>query len=117
MELFRLLCQPQRFPVALRMRHCKVGAFVFLEVATLDFCDDGNGYTVQSSDTAQNCTIISIATVTVQFKELLKNPWEIVVNSRAVFLPNQHLFFPSGSLFFTAHDACTSSVCVSCSGR
>ena len=101
MEFLRLFHQPQRLAISVRRRHAEISHQIFLQIFPLLLADHRHGSIAQHGDPAHDGSVVFEVTVSVQFKEVCKNPFNIVQRRQPVrlsggfhHLPGVFLFFP-----------------------
>ena len=96
-EFFSLLCKSEGFSVSFRVRHGEIAFFIFIYISALYLCDYSNRTIVQTGNSADYCSVISIKTVAVHFIKVSKDKRNVVLYGRTVFMTNQLKAFISCS--------------------
>ena len=81
-ELLRLGHDALGLPVALGLRHAKVGAEVLLQVLTLPGADDSDGSAMVAGDAAEDGGIIPLEPVAPLFKKLSEKALQVIRGAR-----------------------------------
>ena len=118
MEFFGLLHQADCFTVSFRRWHSVIMTHAVLHVLSLLNSDYRNRLSVKVFDTAHNCRVIPIITVSMKFYEFGKDTVDIILCGQTVYLTCHLNLFPC-TLFFCIvsafpHQLCRSSVYFSC---
>jgi len=86
-EFLGQLHQAQRLPVAFRRAHAIIAPLAFRNILSLLDADHRHRLSVQISGSADHCRIIPVIPVSVQFKEIIKNQFDIIGGSGSVYPP------------------------------
>ncbi|OPZ63735.1 MAG: hypothetical protein BWY83_03344 [bacterium ADurb.Bin478] len=81
--------QPQRFAIALRMRHAKVTTELFLGLARFLMADHHHRLLLQTADAGDDGRVITEETVAVQFNEIGDHRLDVIQRVRPVGVTGQ----------------------------